>query len=437
MVASLRGDSSRARTLAQAALAALPADDTDWRAFLLLQSTYLAHFTGDLAGAQHRATEGGVLATVAGNHHLAATFLAQQAHILHDRGHLTAAEAHLKRARATVEHLGAQGLEEASVLDLVAALVSYERDDLVAATRLVDQWQASATAQRRALHTFLAGVIRARLLVARGAINGAYGALDAAEYNYRQVAPTDGARAAWTAQVVPAWRARLDAARGDLSAVRAWADTAARVDLTAAPFAYWAHSPIPAMLARAALLAGEPARALMLLAELRDRAEAGGAGRALLEIITLQALALEALGRPAEATAELSRALRLAALKGARRVFLDEGAPLVALVQRVAAGDAAGATNAPALLAAFGIDEAALPSALVSRPGTALAEPLTAREQDVLVLTATGLATSAIAEHLSLSVSTVKWHLRSIYGKLGAARRTDAVARARAFGLLD
>ena len=44
-----------------------------------------------------------------------------------------------------------------------------------------------------------------------------------------------------------------DAARGDLGAVRAWADEAGQADLAEAPLGFWAHSPIPPMLARARL----------------------------------------------------------------------------------------------------------------------------------------------------------------------------------------
>jgi DNA-binding NarL/FixJ family response regulator len=63
-------------------------------------------------------------------------------------------------------------------------------------------------------------------------------------------------------------------------------------------------------------------------------------------------------------------------------------------------------------------------------------EPLTPREIDVIELLAEGLSNKAIAVHLGISDQTVKFHIASIYGKLGAANRTDAVRRAVRRGLI-
>jgi DNA-binding NarL/FixJ family response regulator len=57
-------------------------------------------------------------------------------------------------------------------------------------------------------------------------------------------------------------------------------------------------------------------------------------------------------------------------------------------------------------------------------------ESLTPREVDVLELLAEGLPNKSIAERLGISDQTVKFHVASITGKLGAANRTDAVRRA-------
>jgi DNA-binding NarL/FixJ family response regulator len=65
-----------------------------------------------------------------------------------------------------------------------------------------------------------------------------------------------------------------------------------------------------------------------------------------------------------------------------------------------------------------------------------VAEPLTPREIEVLELVAEGLPNKAIAERLGISDQTVKFHLASISGKLGASNRTDAVRRAVRGGLI-
>jgi len=66
----------------------------------------------------------------------------------------------------------------------------------------------------------------------------------------------------------------------------------------------------------------------------------------------------------------------------------------------------------------------------------AVEETLTPREVQVLELLAEGLPNKAIAERLGISDQTVKFHVSSISGKLGAANRTDAVRRAVRRGLI-
>jgi DNA-binding NarL/FixJ family response regulator len=63
-------------------------------------------------------------------------------------------------------------------------------------------------------------------------------------------------------------------------------------------------------------------------------------------------------------------------------------------------------------------------------------EPLTAREVEVLELLAEGLPNKAIAGRLRISDQTVKFHVASISGKLGARNRTDAVRLAVRRGLI-
>ena len=65
-----------------------------------------------------------------------------------------------------------------------------------------------------------------------------------------------------------------------------------------------------------------------------------------------------------------------------------------------------------------------------------LKEDLTPREMDVLVRLAEGLSNQAIAQELSISEHTVKFHVTSIMGKLDAQSRTDAVVRATRLGLI-
>ena len=75
------------------------------------------------------------------------------------------------------------------------------------------------------------------------------------------------------------------------------------------------------------------------------------------------------------------------------------------------------------------------------RQGTAavvpgLVEQLTSREQEVLQMLAAGRSNQAIASELVVTLDTVKKHVSHVMGKLGAANRTEAVARARELGLI-
>jgi len=71
-----------------------------------------------------------------------------------------------------------------------------------------------------------------------------------------------------------------------------------------------------------------------------------------------------------------------------------------------------------------------------SAPPEPLLDPLTPREQEVLELLVRGLPNKNIAQALKISESTAKYHVSSIYVKLGAASRADAVSRAARAGLV-
>ena len=62
---------------------------------------------------------------------------------------------------------------------------------------------------------------------------------------------------------------------------------------------------------------------------------------------------------------------------------------------------------------------------------------LSAREVEVVTLIAHGNSNQQIAEQLFISLHTVKTHARRIYGKLGVERRTQAVAKVKAMGVVS
>jgi LuxR family maltose regulon positive regulatory protein len=161
----------------------------------------------------------------------------------------------------------------------------------------------------------------------------------------------------------------------------------------------------------------------------------GWTGRAI-ELLLLQALARQGAGDRAGATAALGRALALAAPEGYVRLFLDEGAPLAALLARWLAGRGAREVN-PAERAAQGHTRRLLAAFPPADPGPAAGPALTARELAVLRLMAEGRSNGEIAARLFVAVGSVKSYVNRLFGKLAVTSRTQAVARARALGLLD
>jgi NarL family two-component system response regulator YdfI len=82
------------------------------------------------------------------------------------------------------------------------------------------------------------------------------------------------------------------------------------------------------------------------------------------------------------------------------------------------------------------VGSALVPAAPVSQPLAELPEPLTRREREVLQMLASGLGNKQIAARLSISDHTVKFHVASILGKLGASSRTEAVSLGIRHGLV-
>jgi LuxR family maltose regulon positive regulatory protein len=184
---------------------------------------------------------------------------------------------------------------------------------------------------------------------------------------------------------------------------------------------------LPQSRARALLARNEPSAALALLEPLGGQMEARGWQDERLRVQALQALALRAKGREDEALRRLVETMGLAEGGGFIRLFLDEGAPMAGLLS-VAASRGMMPAYAGRLLAAFAAEKQVRESALT--------EPLSRRELEVLRLLAEGLSNQEIGERLFLALDTIKGHNRRIFEKLEVKRRTEAIARGRELGLL-
>jgi len=191
--------------------------------------------------------------------------------------------------------------------------------------------------------------------------------------------------------------------------------------------------------ARVRLALGDREGARSLLARLAASARPGKHINALVEILTLTALAAPgsaAAPESSEANAALIEALSLGCPEGYTRVFLDEGEALRnPLVRCLAALRREPSSLAPHPLA--GCIQSLLgqfaPAPQAEAPRTA-ASPLTTRELDILRAIAEGLSNPEIGRRLYISAGTVKAHSAAIYRKLDVANRTEAIAKAKDMG---
>jgi LuxR family maltose regulon positive regulatory protein len=316
------------------------------------------------------------------------------------------------------------------------AEVAYQRNELDAALQHVTEGIALCRQFTYAppLATGLATL--AWIRQARGDAAGAREAIEQAG----RAAP--GPAVAGLLNPVPAQRARLLLAQGDVAAAARWAQERG---LGPGDESSYPREPEYLVLARVLLAQDRPGPARALLERLLAAAVSQDRTGSVIEIQTLQALALAAAGDQNAALDALAAALTLACPQGYARVFADEGAPMAALLARLVAAQKTGQAAARGVplgclarvLQAFGGKDAgqgAGHGAAAAVPG--LAEQLTARELEVLALVAAGTPNPRIAAELVVTLDTVKKHVSHLLGKLGAANRTEAVTRARQLGLI-
>jgi LuxR family transcriptional regulator, maltose regulon positive regulatory protein len=436
VLARLRGDAALASDYNRQALAQLGEDDWLMR-YLVRWNQAAADWLGGRPGPAERGlTE--VLAELRAAGQFFAGFLATR--VCYDLGEVQRAQGNLDAALATYW----QALEEAGESSQTAitgpahvglAQVLYERDEMASA---LDHATRGVTLCRQltftqSLATGLAVV--ARIRHAQGDAAGALEAMGQA------------GQAGLSPQVialfnpVPSQRARLLLAQGDVRAAAQWTTAAG---LSPGDEPDYPREPAYLVLARVLLARNAPGPALALLQRLLDAAASQGRTGSIIEIQALRAIALAARGDHASALGALTEAVTLACRHGYVRVLADEGAPMRALLAQLSAarpGLQHGARRIdPGYLAALaracGPADAAPPPRRAAAGPPGLAEPLTGRELDVLRLIAVGKSNQRIAHDLFVALDTVKKHVTHILGKLGAANRTEAVARARDLGLI-
>ena len=235
-------------------------------------------------------------------------------------------------------------------------------------------------------------------------------------------------------------RARLQFMRGDVEGASRWAD-AFTAPIPNAPL-IWVANPhlIKARILLEKGYESDLPDAQHILEALLAVAEQTYNTRFCIKILALLAVVYARQGCDSKVQQVLQRAYDLAKPGGFVRVFVELGPTMQVLLTRMAQKD----VGVQRLLAAFADVAPTAPPAAASPepvpapgPRAGAQEPLTPREIQVLALLSEPLSSKELAAKLDVSHATLKRHLANIYGKLGVTRRWDAVAQAKALGLLS
>jgi LuxR family transcriptional regulator, maltose regulon positive regulatory protein len=430
-VAAMRENAPLTTELSNRALDLLPEGELHLRGDVALDLGHAYCQVADLESASEAFAEAAATGRAADDLRTALFGLRYQASQEISRGRLRKAEELLLDGQRLAESRPDGVPSVAGIIHTGMGELLYERGDLDEARRLLEEGIEHGRRSGEAKILVYGYVNLARVLMALGDAEGAHALIRKA----------GGLTPRWP--LIWAWQARFWLAQGDVELAARWSR---EYEATEDYMSYPRHFERITM-ARVLLGEGRTDEALDSLGNLLENAISEGRMALEIELRVLLALTSERLDATGRALEHLERALTLAKPEGFVRVFVDEGLPMAALLERMIRSPRdVGSYNGPPqglpdVYAGRLLEHIALQTADSGkgRPRNGRApglEPLSGREVEVLELVAAGRSNAEIAGELYLSVGTVKAHVHHIFGKLLVRNRSQAVARARELRLL-
>jgi len=448
VISSMHGD-ERAIELGRMALAQLP-ERHSLRSIVVAGLSYAYFYAGNLAAANQILEEALAAQRIQPSQIvIGASLVALLAMVRRAQGRLREvrrlSEEVLKRTKHGDRTMPLAGTFLAYLL---LGLTLCEQNDLDAAEQTLTQCAKLAGEYRVTLYEILAQFYLGQVLCARGNLAGALNFVEQAEAAAaRYLSPLN-------LREFEGYRTILWLKQGNLASAMRWAERYEHADDSVRP-RFTAYDYDRFALAQTYMAQGQWDAAYITVAQLLHDAEATDHGRFVIWALVLQALILQARGDTSAALGSLERGLVLAEPEGYVRVFVDEGAPMKLLIadcrlqitQRTHAEGIAHTGRLLAyideLLGAFqgnreqvGNEQTTNDQSEIYNLQSAMVEPLSARELEVLRLLAEGQDNAEIARALVVAVSTIKSHVNHIFSKLGVGNRLEAVLRARQLNLL-